>query len=185
VQLLVIRHAIAEPREEFAQTGQDDSLRPLSLKGRKRMTAAVRGIRALVPKIDTLATSPMLRAAQTAEMVAAAYEGLVALVLDDLGPDGERRSVLTWLQMQPDGSTVAVVGHEPYLGGMISWLLATPERDFVQLKKGGACLLEWPSHVTAGDAQLRWLLPAAHLRKLGKRKKPVPPEQEDSSGKGA
>jgi phosphohistidine phosphatase len=170
MQLLVIRHAVAEPREVFAETGKDDSERPLSAKGRKRLTAAMRGVRTLVPRIDVIAASPLSRSVQTAQIVAASYEDLTTVVLDDLAPQGERRGVLTWLQMQPDGSTAAVIGHEPYLGQMISWLLATPESDFVRLKKGGACLLEWPSHVTAGDATMKWLLPAAQLRKLGKKK---------------
>lgn len=134
------------------------------------MRSASRGILRLVPNIDSLATSPLERALQTAEILSDVYGGLDMSVLDDLAPNGERRAVLTWLQMQPEGTTAAVIGHEPYLGEMASWLLSTPESGFIGLKKGGACLLEWPSHVTAGDAKLCWLLTAGQLRKLGKKK---------------
>lgn len=134
------------------------------------MGSAAAGLRKLVSRIDVLATSPLVRAKQTAEIVAGEYTGVTPEVLDDLAPSGERRSVLTWLQLQKDGSTLAVVGHEPDLGRLVSWLLATPDSHFVHLKKGGACLLEWPSHLTAGAAQLAWLLQSAQLRKLGKRK---------------
>lgn len=170
MQLLVIRHAIAQPRDAFAESGRPDSERQLTEKGRKRMRAAVRGLRRLVPRLDVLATSPLQRSLQTADLIAAAYGDLAPVVLDDLAPDGERRAVLTWLQMQADDSIACVVGHEPYLGNMVGWMLAMPGSDFVRLKKGGACLLEWPSHVTAGEAQLVWLLPAAVLRKLGKKR---------------
>ena len=74
MDLLIIRHAIAERREVFAQAGEADSARPLVAKGRKRMKQVVRGLKGLVPTIDVLATSPYLRAAQTAEIVAAAEE---------------------------------------------------------------------------------------------------------------
>jgi len=134
------------------------------------MKAASRGIRTLVPHVDLLATSPLERALQTAEIVSGVYGGLETSVLDDLAPDGERRAVLTWLQMQQEGTTAAAIGHEPCLGELASWLLASPESHFIEFKKGGACLLEWPSHVTAGDAQLRWLLTAGQVRKLGQAK---------------
>ncbi len=170
MELLVIRHGAAEPRETFAETGKDDSERPLTEKGRKRVERASRGLHTLVPHIDVLATSPFARSMQTAEVLAATYGDVTPQELEALAPHGERRSVLTWLQMHERDSTVAVVGHEPDLGRMVSWLVATPDSHFVQLKKGGACLLYFPSHVTAGDAKIRWLLPVAQLRKLAKKK---------------
>lgn len=171
VNLLVIRHAIAERREAFSRTGEDDSQRPVTASGRKRMEQCVKGLRRLVPEIHSLATSPLTRAVQTADIVAAVYGTVVPVQLEHLAPGGERRAVLSWIQMQPDGSTVAVVGHEPDLGAMVSWLLSSAGRQFVQLKKGGACLLTWGPHVTAGDADLVWLLTSGQLRRIGKRKK--------------
>ena len=43
MKLLLIRHAIAEEREDFARTGKDDRLRPLTDEGRKKMKQAARG----------------------------------------------------------------------------------------------------------------------------------------------
>jgi len=67
MQLLLIRHAIAEDRFEFARTGQSDYYRPLTERGRARMARGATGLRTLVPDIDVLATSPLTRAVQTAE----------------------------------------------------------------------------------------------------------------------
>ena len=75
MQVLVVRHAIAEQREEFARTGKDDSQRPLTHDGRRKMRRGAVGLRAVVPAIDVLATSPLLRAVQTAEILAAVYNG--------------------------------------------------------------------------------------------------------------
>jgi len=179
VNLLIIRHAIAERRDAFAETDQDDSLRPLTTSGRKRMERCARGLRRLVPEIHSLATSPLTRAVQTAEIVAAEYGTVVPVHLEHLAPDGERRAVLSWIQMQLDDSTVAVVGHEPDLGSMVSWLLSSTGGHFLGLKKGGACLLSWESNITAGDARLVWLLTSGQLRRIGKKKKKR--KEDDSS----
>src|SRR5258708_2037921 len=60
MKLLIIRHAIAEDREDFARTGKDDSLRPISDEGKKKMKQGARGLRPLVPEIVLLAPSPLL-----------------------------------------------------------------------------------------------------------------------------
>src|SRR4029079_14353095 len=70
MRLLVIRHAIAEDRDEFANTGRPDGERPLTDAGRRRMRRNARGLRRLVGKFDVLATSPFTRAAETARIVA-------------------------------------------------------------------------------------------------------------------
>src|SRR6478672_122417 len=58
MKLLLIRHAIAEEREDFARTGKDDRLRPLTDEGRKKMKQGARGLRRCVPAFDLLAPSP-------------------------------------------------------------------------------------------------------------------------------
>ena len=170
VNLLVIRHAIAQKLEVGEEANQEDSLRALTIKGRKRMERGARGLRVLLPQIASLATSPFTRAVQTAEIMAATYGDVVPLHLDSLAAGGDRRAVLSWIQMQRDDATVAIVGHEPDLSLMVSWLLSSPDRSFVQLKKGGACLLNWRSHVTAGDADLVWLLTNGQLRRMAKKR---------------
>ena len=123
MQLLVVRHAIAEQREEFARTGKDDSQRPLTHDGRRKMRRGAVGLRAVVPAIDVLATSPLLRAVQTAEILAAVYNGRNMVTVKELSPDSEFPPFLRWLRTQDAGGTVAIVGHEPHLSGLTSWLL--------------------------------------------------------------
>ena len=66
MKLLLVRHAIAEEREEFERTGEPDDQRPLTSEGRKKMKRAAAGLGELVNKVDILATSPLARAQQTA-----------------------------------------------------------------------------------------------------------------------
>src|SRR3712207_6414536 len=122
MQLLVIRHAIAEDREAFAASGRDDSERPLTEEGREKLRRAVDGLRRLVPKIDLLASSPYARALQTAELVASAYDRRreeIKLV-ESLTPESPLERFQSWVQRQSRANVVAVVGHEPQLGILVT-----------------------------------------------------------------
>jgi phosphohistidine phosphatase len=165
MQLLLIRHAIAEEREDFARTGKDDHERPLTDEGRKKMKQAARGLRGLMPKIDLLATSPLTRAAQTAAIVDSVYGGLREVEIEELSPDTPAKDFLRWLRKQKAG-TVAAVGHEPSLGLILSWLLTGSERRIFAFRKGGACLVDFPDGIAAGKAILLWALTPAQLRQL-------------------
>src|SRR5262245_13093818 len=127
MKLLMIRHAIAEEREDFARTGKDDHLRPLTDEGRKKMKQNARGLKKLVHEIDLLATSPLTRAAQTGAILDSVFGGLSEVEVEQLSPDAEPREFLRWLRKQK-GGCVAVVGHEPSLSLILSSLLTGGER---------------------------------------------------------
>ena len=165
MRLLLIRHAIAEEREDFARTGKDDRLRPLTDDGRKKMKQAARGLCALVPEIDLLATSPLTRAAQTGAIIDSVYDGLKVEEIEELAPESTPATFLLWLRQRKEG-TIAVVGHEPSLGQIFSWLLTGTERRLLNFRKGGACLLEMSEEVAAGTAILCWALTPAQLRAM-------------------
>lgn len=169
MKLLVIRHAVAEDRDAFAATGLPDSQRPLTDDGRKKMRGAARGLREVVSRIDVLATSPLVRAQQTAEIIIKAYGGgLQARTIHELSPERRPDELLGWLRSHQLGDTVAVVGHEPHLGFLVGWLLTGRNDSFVDFKKGGAVLLEFDDPPSGGNAVLAWALPPKILRALEK-----------------
>lgn len=167
MQLLVIRHAKAEDALDFAQSGQPEALRPLTDSGRKKMQRAAVGLLSEVEFIDVLATSPLLRARQTAEIVAEAYVGRTVMELDALAPGGDPDQLLSWLRGHRDVSVVAVVGHEPDLGELIGRLVCNRQQTVISLKKGAVCLLNLDPDVTPGKARLVWTLTASQLAGLG------------------
>ena len=165
MHVLVIRHAIAEDREVFAATGNDDALRPLTPVGMRKMRRGARGLRALVPAIDVLASSPFTRATETADIIRRTYEidrVEIALVLQ---PDSPLDEVVGWLG-RFDAGLVAIVGHEPQLGELVTYLLAASSRPAVELKKGAACLVEFGGSPEAGKGRLVWAIPPRVLRDL-------------------
>ena len=167
MELLVIRHGVAEEREDFAATGKDDSLRPLTKEGRWKMERGARALRHAIPSLNVIATSPFTRAAQTAKIVAAAYDDVGVERLDALTPEGRPQAFLAWLRGRESDDRVAAVGHEPHLGSLVYWLLTGEVVEGrIAMKKGGACLLELDPKSRAGKATLLWSLTPSILRRL-------------------
>ena len=165
MKLLLIRHAIAEEREDFARTGKDDRLRPLTDEGRKKMKQAARGLRTLVPDIDLLATSPLTRAAQTAAILDSVYGGIDEVEIEELSPEATPEELLRWLRQQKE-DVIAAVGHEPSISQILGWLLTGTDRRIHVFRKGGACLLEFSDEPAGGTAALLWALTPGQLRML-------------------
>ena len=171
MRLLVIRHARAESVKEFAKTGVSDDLRPLTADGRERMRLGAAGLHRLVPHIDVLATSPLVRARETADIVRAEFGGPALTELDALRP-GERASDLVeWIQDAGRKETVAIVGHDMQLGGVVGLLLTGRAEPMTRIKKGAAVMLEVRSddhgHAGLRSAVLLWSLTPKQLRMLG------------------
>lgn len=167
MDVLLVRHAKAEEREIFALTGAEDALRPLTKAGAREMRKVARALQRLVSRIDVLASSPLLRTLQTADILAERVGGKV-VQLPQLAPGHEPGQLLTWLRSQGDNPCVALIGHEPDLGVLAAWLLTGGQHGFLPLKKGGACLLRFNDGIKDGKAELVWAMPPGLLRRLGK-----------------
>ena len=162
MDLLVIRHGKAEPR---GPDGRDES-RPLSDEGRKKLRRGVRGLRALVPALDGLVASPLVRAVETAEIVAEAWAPLDFERTPVLEPEREPKELADFLAGRGE-NVLAIVGHEPLLSHAASWFVSGLRSSFIELGTGGALLLRFPGEIGAGRAQLVFAAPSKLLRKLG------------------
>lgn len=170
MKLLLIRHALAADREEFARTGADDDERPLTGKGRRRMQSIVRGLRGFLdlPEPAALWTSPLVRAVETAAIVHRELGGPEPEESDALRPDARPEALLAALRAlaAADDATVAAVGHEPHLSTTASWFLTGRERPLLDVKKGSAVLLDLGDDPEPGAALLLWALPPRALRQM-------------------
>ena len=166
MQLLVIRHATAENPATVADTGEADAARPLSKEGKRTMKRA--GLAELIDKLDVIAASPLVRAQQTAQIVAKVYNDLPVETVNALLPENEPSDLVPWLERHATDNIVAVVGHEPHLGFLVTWLMSGQKVSRVALKKGSACLLEFDDKVAGGSATLHWLLTPSELRRIGR-----------------
>lgn len=166
-KLILLRHAIAQDRRAAMTRGVEDAQRPLTSRGREKMRCATQGLQALQPHLDLLLTSPLRRALQTAQIVMHAYpQPVVVKKSAALLPGAKLQALLDVLDEYPDLTSVMCVGHEPGLSRLASELIMGRHENLLNLKKGGACLLEFPRKFRAGDARLGWLLTPRMLRQL-------------------
>src|SRR5207247_6016806 len=119
MKALLIRHAAAIPR---GTPGVLDDERPLTSSGEIKFRAAARGLARIIPRPDVLLTSPLPRARRTAEIAARAWGRIRPENLEALA-GGKFEEILSILASHEPGATVALVGHEPYLSGLLAGLL--------------------------------------------------------------
>ena len=166
MNLFILRHGLAsDPGEDGQPRDLKDAERPLSPKGRQRMRHITAAMRTLQLKFDVVATSPLLRARQTAQIVTEALELRRKLVLtDNLAPAGSPQLLVEQLnELGPRAKNILLVGHEPYLSRLIALLVAGNTMAAVDLKKGGLAKLEVEKLRYARCATLAWLLTPKQL----------------------
>ncbi|OFW13127.1 MAG: phosphohistidine phosphatase SixA [Acidobacteria bacterium RIFCSPLOWO2_12_FULL_67_14] len=163
-ELYLVRHAIAAVRGE---EWPDDDKRPLTARGVARFKEEVEGLRKLDVTVDEVFTSPLVRAKQTAELLAAGLPGKPSVkVLDALAPGHAPASVLAQLARAARRRRMALVGHEPGLGELAAHLIGAGRA--LPFKKGGICRIDVESLTSRRPGALTWFIPPKLLRGLGK-----------------
>lgn len=123
-------------------------------------------LRRVVRHIDVLGSSPLIRAMQTAEIVAKEYGEMDVVRVPALAPGKSPEEFLAWLRGQSSDASIAVVGHEPDLGELATWLLCGQRESRIPIRKGGVCALELPGGADPGAGELHWLLTPELLRQF-------------------
>lgn len=154
--LHLLRHADAGDPETW--TGPD-AARPLSDKGRKQSRRLGEHLAAVGFEADGFITSPKIRAAQTAEIVAEPLRTKVSID-DRLGGGLEIDALDAVLADAGDPGRVVIVGHDPDFSELLSELVATR----LEMKKGAFARIEIERPLRAGAGRLRWLLPPDSLK---------------------
>ena len=171
MNLYFMRHGIAVESDDPAIT--DDNQRALTPKGAKRLRRAARGLRQLDISFDGILTSPVLRARQTADIVATAL-GLESLLeeVSGLAPESTVEHLLFGLERYQDRKHILMVGHEPLLGKTIGSLLCGNggHKLEIDLRKGSLCRIEIDGLPLSTPAILHWHLAPKQLRLLGTRR---------------
>jgi phosphohistidine phosphatase len=158
LNIFVLRHGIAV---DLGSPGiSKDADRPLTPKGERKLWQVADAMAALDLSFDLILTSPYTRALQTAELIAEALTAKKKLEqTDHLTPGGSSRKLIEYIAAQkPAPEDVLLVGHEPCLSDLISYLISGDTHVSVLMKKGGLCKLSIESLQYGRCAVLEWLL---------------------------
>ena len=165
METILIRHAKAESRD--ANSWPDDDVRPLTAEGRAEQRAATRAMKKMGIKFDFLVSSPLLRARETADIVAKGFRWPEPpQVADELGHGYAVGAVVKLLAKFPPGATVALVGHEPDLSDLSGALVSRDGRLNIAVKKSGVVGIGFDGPAEEGKGTLLYHLKPGHLRKL-------------------
>ncbi len=166
MNLYIIRHAIAV--EEGTPEYEDDSQRPLTDKGKKKMRQIAKGLHALGVDFDLILSSPYVRAKETAEILADVFKMKNNIAFsENLIPMGDPDLLIAEINEKYSVDSIALVGHEPYLTNLIGLLISENAGADITLKKGGVCSLSADDLHHARQATLEWLLTPGILVELG------------------
>jgi len=161
-EIYLVRHAIAAERGD---DWPDDSKRPLTERGMSRFKESVGGLKELDAVIDEIFTSPLVRARQTADLLAAGVNGRPSVkLLDALAPGTPSATVMAQLAKAAKRRRIALVGHEPDLGELAAYLVGA--RRALPFKKGGICRIDLAALTSKSAGTLVWFVTPKILRKL-------------------
>jgi len=166
MNLYLLRHGVAV---EPGTPAYKESERPLTPKGERKLRKIAAAMEAMELSFDLILSSPYVRARQTAEIVAGVMGARKQLECSDtLTPSGSTAKLIEFLKhRQPVPDEVLLVGHEPFLSELISFLVSGDPGFEVVMKKGGLCKLSAESLQHGRCASLEWLLTPKQMALMG------------------
>jgi phosphohistidine phosphatase len=126
MDLILWRHAEAEE----ADAGGDDLARALTPKGERQAERMAEWLNRRLAHSTRALVSPALRCQQTAKALGRKFKTLA-----ELGPEGNGEALLKAARWPDASEPVLVVGHQPTLGFVASYLLSDQPQNWT-IKKG-------------------------------------------------
>jgi phosphohistidine phosphatase len=162
MKLYVMRHGPAEERG----SGVAEFDRQLTPAGREQTAAAVRGLARLGLKPACIISSPLIRCMQTADLAAAELAaGQPPRAVDALAAGAAPGEILQAIRQAP--TPLLLVGHDPDLSSLVTYLLGGGPTPFVDFAKGGVVALQSNGEPQPGSCRLLWYLRRKQLALVG------------------
>ena len=156
MRLYLVRHGIAVDHLGGGITR--DSERPLTDEGITEMKLVARALLKINKKPDLILSSPLVRARQTAQIIADAFNMEITLS-DTLAPAGSSSLVFKAIAKHADVNQVYLVGHEPDMGMLLNKLTwAGLECEF-PFKKAAVARIDVSDMPPTSPGILKWYMP--------------------------
>ena len=154
-ELYLLRHGAAVKAAEASFSR--DFQRPLTVEGAEKVRKIGEGLKRLGVSPDWIVTSPLLRAVQTADILATILTPAFPVSSSDtLRPGRSAEGLVAVLAGHPERRKVLAVGHDRDLTHLAARLIGSNEDARLTLKKGGCCLITLAEIPPASFGQLVW-----------------------------
>jgi phosphohistidine phosphatase len=161
MDLYILRHAWAADRDD--PRWPDDDLRPLTAEGAERFARMVELLVGRGMKPEIIATSPLIRCVETAQILSAGAGKVKVVELDSLRPGSDIEALLQWTSRQArNHQAIAWVGHAPDVDRMTAALIGDGNA-WIRFAKGGVAAVRFDGPPTLGAGELHWLVTAKVL----------------------
>jgi phosphohistidine phosphatase len=148
MKLYLVQHGEACSKEV-------DPERPLTDRGREDIERLAAFLGRAGVEVERVIHSGKLRAAQTADLLAAAVAPFVELEVDERIHPNDDPQAIDW-QQQTGGRDAMLVGHLPFMARLVSLLLAEdPDRPIAAYRPGTVVCLESGAE---GGWQIDWMI---------------------------
>jgi phosphohistidine phosphatase len=161
MNLFILRHGKAGQSSDAS----DGIARVLTDEGRKEIRKVARWMRSKKIRFEVIATSPLARARQTADIVAGSLGQKDRLeVWEDLAPGGDPDTLCYHAAQYGDDASVLLIGHEPSLSILISRIISGYDTVAIVLTNGGLVKIRNYSFDKLPSGTLQWLLAPGQMR---------------------
>jgi phosphohistidine phosphatase len=166
--IYLVRHGIAGP----ASTTVSDANRSLTQDGTRKMTRVAAGLKRLGVVPDAVLSSPLRRAEETAAVLARVLAPQIEVeIYPPLAPGHEPAHLLNGLTTHRRALSLMLVGHQPDLGELGSYLITgSSNLAVLPLKKGGVAAVRVAAVPPRAGGILEWFLTPKQLRAIGRRR---------------
>ncbi len=153
MKLYIVRHG----RAVDWGGGTTDAIRHLTAKGRERFRETVRAACDAGMAVDAIVTSPLVRAVQTADLLAEGLQFEGEVTADPILATGiSGRDLPEFLESHADCGAIALVGHNPHFTGLVGDLLGLVGKFC--MKKGAIVAIELSPGKVRKDAKFLWMI---------------------------
>ena len=163
MDLFVLRHGKAGQSSD----GSDDRKRALTADGKDEMRKVGKWMRSKKFGFTVIATSPLTRAYETADIIARSLDQKDRLaVWEELAPGGDLETICYHAAQHGEDAAVLLTGHEPLLSMLISRIIAGNDTVSIILAKGGLGKIRNYSFDNRPSGDLQWLLTPRQMMEM-------------------
>lgn len=144
-----------------------DFERSLTASGAEEIEEIADSMKKMDLEFDKIASSPLARALETAEIVTNVYKkSSKPEVWDELRPEANRLDLYRRLSKIKQDADVLVVGHDPFMTTVIGEIISGSMNAKISLKKAGLARVQIDSFTPRASGELRWLLTPKQIKNM-------------------